>query len=1524
MRRKSRQVPERRGIDLGSRPVTLNFTPTAFAGDSTHPALYVSSGILNINSAITVVNNGASPLGNGTYVVIKAANASTTGTPTLSGNVVGGLGLVSGKNALIQRNVSTGDIELTVQDALTPTVTLTRNISTVNNSTYGDALQFDVNVTGSGATPTGSVDLRDGSPSGTILASGALTSGAATLSPALNAVTAGTHTLYAVYSGDSTYLVVNNTLSQTVLPLPVTVTGASAIGKMFDNNTTATLTGGIVSPIVAGDTATEINANSGTFANVGPGSGIGVTGILSGTKASSYSLASPPALTADILATATWTSTATPQSWDTAANWLNSIVGTGSGNTADFSTVNLTADTVVNLTTPRTIGSLVFGDTDTSTAASWTLANNGSSGNKLILAGTTPTVTVNALGTGAKTTISAVVDGTAGLTKAGVGTLALSGANTYSGGTVVNSGVLTFNTDSALGATSSNITLNGGTLASAATNLTLGSARSLTIGASGGTLAHPSTGLLNYGGVIGGSGLLTLNVTAGGGSGIALSGQSTNSGGTILTGSSGSFVYMSASSTGVPGSLVSGPLGTGTVTFNGPGTRSTITTDTTVGNDLIFAADATFATVATEKTLTLTGPVTLSGNRTLTVNVGTTVAGKNVTFTNAISDGGNTYSLTKAGTGNLVLSGVNTYTGTTTISAGTLTIGDGSIATSSNIVNSAALVYSLNANARTYANVISGTGSLTKTGTNTLTLTGVNTYTGATTISTGQLTIDDGSIATSSNIVNNAALEYKLNTNARTYANAITGSGTLTKSGTNTLTLSGTNTYTGGTTINSGTLQVSGGSAIANSGLVTLADVAGVTFQVVGSETVGALSGGGAIGGAVSIDASQTLTLSLASGTQTYAGKVSGAGTLTYSGGAATNQVLSGPLSHTGAVNGVNVTAGVLTLGSSSNTHTGTTTISAAGGLLVTANGALGAVGTGHETTVTGPASGTGGSLGFSGSINYSSVEKINGSGNGSAALLGGVFTDTQRGFIQSVIGNNTFAGAIEVTGNSRIGTQNGAQLTLTGVITQTTGNIVFRAGNNAGDFVTLSNAGNSFGGNSTVFTSLATPGSYAGVRLGITNGLPTNLTITGFGSGNGIGTALDLAGYDQTLNGVATGAGGLSIVNMNTGTPSTLTLNPTADKTSSNTLVLGGGALGVINLVKDGSFTQTLSGANTYTGTTTVNAGTLTLGNASALGTASASVSGGSLDLGGQSIANAVSVGVSGSLTGNGTINGAATLAGNLTPGGSGSGLITMASATVASTSSIALQLAAAGTRGTNYDALTVSAALALDGTITVSLNGLTPAAGQSFDLINSDGSIDVTNFTVASDLVLPALSGGLIWDRSAFASTGVVSIVNGDPYIPWATAKGLTGLSGSATDPAKSADPDGDGKNNLYEFAFDGDPLSGGNGGNDGKIVGKIATIGADQVLTLTLPVRGTAPTPTFSNDSGDQLSALIDGIYYRIEGDETLSPFADTITEITAITAGLPPLSTGWTYRTFRAPGSVLAVPKAFLRAKVSETP
>ena len=105
-----------------------------------------------------------------------------------------------------------------------------------------------------------------------------------------------------------------------------------------------------------------------------------------------------------------------------------------------------------------------------------------------------------------------------------------------------------------------------------------------------------------------------------------------------------------------------------------------------------------------------------------------------------------------------MLSGNNTYTGTTTIKAGTLQIGDGtdagSIATSSGIINNGALVYNVGPGTRTYSNVISGTGSLTQNSAGgTLALTGTNTYTGDTTVSAGILAVGGNAIADTNKLV---------------------------------------------------------------------------------------------------------------------------------------------------------------------------------------------------------------------------------------------------------------------------------------------------------------------------------------------------------------------------------------------------------------------------------------------------------------------------------------------------------------------------------------------------------------------------------------------------------------------------------------------------------------------------------------------------------------------------------------------------------------------------------------------------
>ncbi len=1505
-------------------PGAVNFVSLTKAGTGTwllsgantcSGSTVVSAGTLELSNGAALSDTGAVILANAAGAILKLNNNETIGA--LSGGGATG-GVVNLQANTLTVGGGTGSFGGVIQGAGALTKTVAGTLTLTGANSYNGA----TSVSGGQLTVSGAGTLAN--------TSGLSVTGGAAFNYLPTAVgtilTLGPASTLNLADGSALGLAWNATIAN-----QITALGAATVGNTTGValNMTGTYATGITYPILSAAGGLDV----GKFTFLNP------IDYTMAVLQSPTSVSITPT-TVSPLGAAYWTGTATTgltKVWAASdgsadSNWSASDGGSvqslvpGSG--ADVfipATAPAVAATATTLGANMTIKSLTIADTANGLSLD-------ADGNTLtITAGITMNVNVPASTIAAKValgasqtwtndsasplTVSGGVSGAFGLTKAGTGTLILSGINTYSGSTTLNdnSGTLDISGAGLLGS------------GAYAQPIAIGTGSTLkfssSVAASSQTLSGAITGLggLTMAPTVNNANLSLTNT------GNTYSGATAISGGRIAAGptnlspntafaitgnaTSGGQLFLSA--TGAVANNLS-IAGVGYVEADVLSTKAGAVRFSTTGS--ILSGTVTLSGDARVGNVNGTGSATISGQITGSAGIEFYGATNTANVTH-------TYTLSNAGT-------ANDYTGNTTITAadfGTVRTGGRSILSlgaNEQIPHGAGkgiVVFSgtdadhistLDLNG--FSETINGVSNVSAAGANIR-----NNVAGA-----SVLTIGDADTSSSfSGVISNA-----------------TGTLAITKIGTGTLALSGVNTFAGATTITLGTLTLDNSLALQSSPLDTLASIAGDPSNGL-KTTVTALTLGGLTGDKNLADVFTTtsggysgvtaLTLNPGTGAvPIYSSNiVDGAAGMTLTKSGAGNQTLDGVLSHTG---GISVTGGTLTLGNASNSYPGATLINAGGrGLIVTADGALGATGPGNETTVTGAGALNGGALGFAGGITYSALEKVIGSGAGHTTGTLPGFTTANRGFIQGVgTGSSTFAGSVELSadGVSRIGTQDGAQLTLTGAITQgtgiTTASILFRVGNLNGDFVTLSNAGNSFGGDSTVFTGLITPGEYAGVRLGISNGLPTDRTISSF-SGTGAGTALDLAGYDQSLNGLATGVGlgTLSIINMNVGIPSTLTLNPTVDKASTNTLILGGGGLGVINLVKEGAFTQTLSGVNTYTGTTTVTGGTLTLGNASALGTSSATVTGGALNLGGQTIANDVSVGSAGTLTGSGA-TGAATLAGSVTPGGTGSGLITVASATVAATSSIALQLPATGTRGTHYDAITVSGPLALDGTVTVDITGLTPTIGQSFDLIDSTGPIDVTNFTVATDLVLPALGGGLAWNTSAFATSGVVSIVSGDPFPAWALSKGLTGLPGFEA--GKGDDPDKDGRTNLDEFAFDGDPLS---GANDGKIVGKVATVSAAQVLTLTLPVRTGA---TFSVSAGDQLSALIDGIYYRIEGDETLSPFADAVTvvpagpELTAIQAGLPPLSTGWSYRTFRAPGTVPTVPKAFLRAKVSETP
>ncbi|MCO9593145.1 fibronectin-binding autotransporter adhesin ShdA [Salmonella enterica subsp. enterica serovar Mbandaka] len=178
-------------------------------------------------------------------------------------------------------------------------------------------------------------------------------------------------------------------------------------------------------------------------------------------------------------------------------------------------------------------------------------------------------------------------------------------------------------------------------------------------------------------------------------------------------------------------------------------------------------------------------------------------------------------SLVKTGTGELTLSGDNSYSGTTTITGGTLTADHADSLGTGTIANSGVL----QVGEGELENTLSGSGSLVKTGTGELTLSGDNTYSGGTTITGGTLTADHADSLGSGDIDNNGVLQV----GEGELKNTLSGTGSLVKIGTGELTLSGDNTYSGGTTIDDGVLIADnadslGTGAVANNGVLQVGE----------------------------------------------------------------------------------------------------------------------------------------------------------------------------------------------------------------------------------------------------------------------------------------------------------------------------------------------------------------------------------------------------------------------------------------------------------------------------------------------------------------------------------------------------------------------------------------------------------------------------------------------------------------------------------------------------------------------------
>jgi autotransporter-associated beta strand protein len=511
--------------------------------------------------------------------------------------------------------------------------------------------------------------------------------------------------------------------------------------------------------------------------------------------------------------------------WGTSDFWNTSNTG-GAGT---FSTTNATT-VPVNFGNGATgLGAGTIAVSGTVTSGNMTFASGSGtivlSGGTIDL-GATSVISVNNAGN----TISSSLSGAAtSMTKAGTGTLTLSGAvaNSYTGLTTVSGGVLALGKTGGVAAIGGDLTISGGDVTFAAEGVQNQIADTSTVTVTGGTSTLNGTGSNTDARVNITETIAALNVTGGifntgNGSKWTITGAGTFSGGIFvgssgspgsvtsfgslsLTGMNGTGLIISANTFGIGGAnLTTVVVGSGGLSLNDSTVRLS---RGTVGSRLVLDGNVTttgsaatgigtFAAVGAGSARVELSST--SGSHTRTFDVG---AGGDLTISVPITNGAATSgAIVKEGLGTLVLSGTNgvsTYTGGTTVNDGTLRLANSATlgATSGGLTVNTGGTLDLNSTNQAVGNFTGSGGTIVNNGTGTATLT----------IGTGN--------ATGGNFQGVLA-----NNN-----NAGAGVLALTKTGTGTIALSGANTYTGATTISAGTLQVgNNGAGQTGTGTVTV------------------------------------------------------------------------------------------------------------------------------------------------------------------------------------------------------------------------------------------------------------------------------------------------------------------------------------------------------------------------------------------------------------------------------------------------------------------------------------------------------------------------------------------------------------------------------------------------------------------------------------------------------------------------------------------------------------------------------
>jgi fibronectin-binding autotransporter adhesin len=742
-------------------------------------------GGLSGSANLSLIDNG----GNAVALSVGNNNVPTTYSGALSGTgslvkvgtgtlTLDGASTYTGKTSVAAGTLTVSSLNSVVGGAASSSlgapITSANGTIAIGATTVAGSL----NYVGAGETTDRIIDLAGTTGGATISANG---TGALVFSSNLTATGAGAKTLTLSGSSDAA---INNIIQGAIVDsgsaTSVTKSGMSTWVLAGNNSYTGATVVGTGGTLKIGATGSGGNGPLGTVA---AGTTISSGGTL---DLNGFTLANAEALTLNGNGVSSGTSTAGAllNSSATGVNY-SGLVTLGSAS-------KIVANGNINLTNTGTITGATFGLTLDGTAT-------GSSISSII--GTT----------------------TGGVTKAGIGTWTLSGANTYTGTTAVSGGTLVLNANTgSLAASALTFNGNGGTFnydntsSSGVKTQTLGA---LTFSAGQGTvlstLGGATSSTLTFASLAARASGATGNfVTSGGTNGVSnvIKFTSGPTAGTLID--KGVFYNGSSYAAYDSGGFVRA-YGVGDTGYLAAPTGATIG-GATIANNVSVTGDITAQTTVTANT------INLNANSLTMSAVG------QVLSTNGILSSGNS-NATLGSTGGTLQSGASGAELVVRVNGSSDQLTIGSIVQN----NSAASAF-------------------TKSGAGTLVLTGLNTYTGATAINSGTLMIGGagrlGGGAYAGAIANNGTFAYNSSA-AQTLSGNISGIGSVVKNGTSTLTLSGANTYSGGTSVGAGTLVFANSFAMSGSNSITVAatGVAGTNYATVTS-TAGALTFGGTLG----------------------------------------------------------------------------------------------------------------------------------------------------------------------------------------------------------------------------------------------------------------------------------------------------------------------------------------------------------------------------------------------------------------------------------------------------------------------------------------------------------------------------------------------------------------------------------------------------------------------------------------------------------------------------------------------------